>query len=348
MKTILFLSAFLLASSFSAARGGELQKPYFAATKPGAWSEYLLTTTDGAKSSFTYERQPDDEGRVVIEVQVRILAGPGQDSQSKVLYTLAKNFDLDRDGLSYGKFTEKMATSAGGGPKMNVDAETLGMIREGEKDFRGAVTFEAAEKMNGRMCDKYAYSLRTAGPSPTCETGELWLDAAVPFAIVRQSAKITKEDGAPVTDFDMRLQDTGLNQAIAAAAAPVRETETLLPVEHEASLAAGFKTGVVSMEVEAIPGSSRLSLTVKNKTEAKATIDVPAGEMEFEAGAPVNTLKITNPKAIRLVLPAEGSAEPFTVTQRGARGITEGRCTLSVFEGTPLFSGSVTMGNLPK
>ena len=57
--------------------GGDLAKPYFAATKQGAWAEYLLTMPDGSKSSYSYERGADDAGRAVIVMQCKILAGPG-------------------------------------------------------------------------------------------------------------------------------------------------------------------------------------------------------------------------------------------------------------------------------
>ena len=39
-------------------------------------------------------------------------------------------------------------------------------------------------------------------------------------------------------------------------------------------------------------------------------------------------------------------AASFEVTQDGGRGLLEGHCSLSVYEGTPLFSGSVTMGTV--
>ena len=48
---------------------------------------------------------------------------------------------------------------------MQVDDATLDQIRQAEKDFRGVVTFEKTEKMDGRTCDRYTYSLRTLGAS---------------------------------------------------------------------------------------------------------------------------------------------------------------------------------------
>ena len=328
--------------------GGDLAKPYFAATKPGAWAEYLLTMPDGSKSSYSYERGADDAGRAVIVMQCKILAGPGKDAKTKLTYILPRTFNLERDGLNYGKFTEKMLMDSGGA-EVPVDEKTLEIIRQCTKDFGGAVTFEAAEKIGSRACDRYSYSAKSGGPNPTVETGKLWLDSTVPFAIVRQSAKVVNPDGTLVSQFDMVLQETGLNQLIAEAAATPAPPE-LKKAPSKVTLADGFKTGRAGMEIEVVPGSSgrSLLLTLVNKTDAELTVAVPAGEMDFEVDSPVHTLKITTRKAAEVVLPANEKADPLTVGQRGTRGIAEGHCSLSVYEGTPLFSGSVTMGPLPK
>ena len=328
--------------------GGDLTKPYFTATKQGSWAEYLLASPDGSKSSYSYERGADDAGRAVIVMKCKVLAGTGKGAASKLTYILPRAFNLEREGLNYGKFTEKMLMDSGGAEVL-VDERTLETIRQCTKDFTGAVTFEAAEKIGGRMCDRYSYSAKSGGPNPTIETGTLWLDPSVPFAIVRQSSKVANKDGTPVSQFDMTLQETGLNQLIAEAAATPTPPETK-QAPSKVTLADGFKTGRVGMDIGVVPGSSgrSLHLTLVNKTDAELTVTVPAGELEFEVDSPVHTLKITTHKAAGLVLPANEKADPLTVDQRGTRGITEGHCSLSVYEGTPLFSGSVTMGTFPK
>jgi len=333
----------------TSAWAGDLNKSYFGATKPGAWSEYLLTSPDGSKSTFAYQRNADADGHPVIELGVKILAGPGTDTKSKTGYVLPRDFNFERDGLNYGRFTEKM-TMEYGGNVMPVDAKTLELIKQQTKDFKGALTFEAAEKVDGHTCDRYAYSMKIPGPNPTQETGRLWMDPSVPFGTVRQTARVTDPAGKVVTEFDMRLTDTGVNQAIAAIAPSTSIPAKKPPEPAQVGLADGFKTGRVGMDLEVVPGSSgrRLSLVLVNKSESNLTVNVPAGEMQFEADSPVNTLKIATAKAAQVAIGAGEKAAPIIVEQRASRGIAEGHCSLSVYEGTPLFSGSVTIGNLPK
>jgi len=194
--------------SLALAQAGELRRSYFEATKPGAWSEYALTAGTRPKATFRYQRQRDLDGKIVIDLTVTTSVAPGKNSESHNTYTMSRNFNLGRNGLSFGKFIEKMSMSSGG-MDMQVDDATLDQIRQAEKDFRGAVTFEKTEKIDGRTCDRYTYSLRTLGRMPTTEKGTLWLSDSVPFAIVRQVAEVFRTNGTKLSGFLMQLQDTG-------------------------------------------------------------------------------------------------------------------------------------------
>ena len=343
-----FVGAILFVST-AAVWSGELRKSYFQATRPGAWSTYLLTSGDDSKSTFTYQRRPNDDGQIVLELVVKVLAGPGKGSASKNSYVMPRGFNLDRDGLSFGKFIEKMSMSSSG-MEMTVDKATLDQIRGAEKDFRGAVTFEATETVDGRICDRYAYALRTGGPISSHEKGTLWLSDSVPFGIVRQTAEVFRTDGTKISGFEMRLQESGFDQSLTKslpktvppAKAPVQALSVALPD--------GYRAGRVGLEVVVVAGSSgrRLSLTLQNKTDAELTVTIRAGSTELKAGSPVNVLKFGSPHSIAVKLPAEGRGGPVLVEQRGRRGINDGSCILSVDEGKLLFSGSVTIGPLSK
>ncbi len=332
----------------SIARGGELKKNYFDATKPGSWVEYLQTSPDGAQSRFTYQRLADEDEHVVLQMAVKILAGPGQGSESKNLYTMSKDFVLARDGLSYNKLAEKM-TMMFGTTVMPVDPATLESIRQSGKDYRGAVTFEATEPVAGYTCDRYAYSLRTGGPAPAQEDGTIWLCESVPFAIVRQVGRITGTVDAPPYDYEMNLQNTGLDQSIAAASGPEPSPAAPAPLAPATvGLAEGYMAGRLAIEVQPLAGSGgrQLSLIIRNKTDTEFTVKVPAGDLDLDADSPIHKLRLTIPKEADLVLPAEESAEPIRVGQRGQRGAVEGRFTLSVYEGALLYSGSATVDSL--
>jgi hypothetical protein len=206
-STLLQVGVALLVS-LALAQAGELRRSYFEATKPGAWSKYALTSGTRSKATFRYQRQRDLDGKIVIELTVTTSIESGKTSTSHNTYTMSRNFNLGRDGLSFGKFIEKMSMSSAG-MDVEVDETTLDQIRQAEKDFRGAVTFEKTEKIDGRTCDRYAYSLRTLGQVPTTEKGTLWLSDSVPFAIVRQVAEVFRTNGTKLSGFVMQLQDTG-------------------------------------------------------------------------------------------------------------------------------------------
>jgi hypothetical protein len=212
-NALMRLTTVALFGSLVLGRAGELRKSYFEATQPGAWSEYLLTSGNNSKSIFRYQRLRDLDGKIVIELTVTAIVGQGRNPASKNTYVMVGDFNLQRDGLSFGKFIEKMSMSSRG-MDMTVDDATLAQIRQAEKDFRGAVTFQATEKIHSRTCDRYAYSLRTVGPVPTIEKGTLWLSDSVPFGIVRQVAEVFRPNGTKLSSFSLQLEGTGFSRSL--------------------------------------------------------------------------------------------------------------------------------------
>ena len=333
----LALAAVVLAGT--PAWGGELKRDYFAATPPGVWAQYDLTSSDGTRSRSTSDRKPDEGGQVVVETGVKILAGPGAGTDSKNLNVLPKGFNLSRDWLSYGVQVEKM-TMQFGGTSMPIDANTLAAIRAASKDYRGAVTFEGTETVAGHACDRYAYSVTLGGPAPGKEDGKLWLDPTVPFGVVKQTAK----SGA--TSFELLLTEVGAVRQDAPT--PAVAVEAAVPAPATVALLDGYRAGKIALHVAAVAstGGRQLRLTLKNTSEGELTVKLPTGPVELPGSSPIERLLVTFAASAPQVLPAGESGAPITVAQRGTRGPVDGSFTLSFYEGTPLYSGSVTMGSL--
>ncbi len=347
MKTYI-LAVILIGTLVADVQAGELQKEYFAATPPGAWAQYILEAGDGSKYLSSSQRNADEDGRVAVEESMKGQTGAATGTESQNVYLFQKDFKIARDWLSSGKFTEKMTMKAGGA-EIPIDATTLDTIKKASKDFRGAVTFEAMEKIDGRNCDRYAYSVTTAGPAPGKETGRLWLDPTVPFGIVRQTAKSYKADGSAASSFDIRLQDTGRVQIDSPdTASPTPTGPIAPPAPVVASLIDGYKAGRIGIEVSVEIGSAgrRLQLVFINKTESVQTVKLQAGKLDIPASEPVEKLQIVVKDAADIVVPATATSEAITVEQQSGRGALEGKFELSVYEGTLLFTGSITLGTI--
>jgi hypothetical protein len=341
---VLFAGALWLGLSGNPhARAGDLAKNYHTATTPGAWSHYQLSASDGSVATYRYERRADDQGRPVFSLSVETTAGVAAGSESTMTYTLPANFDFARNGLSYGKFIEKMSMQYGD-TVMPVDDNTLEIIRGAEKDYRGKLTPAGVENVGDWRCDRYTYSM---GPDTAKETGALWLNEEIPFAIVKHAGQILNADKTPSSSFEMILVSQGQQQLAddetAAAAAPEPIAEPA-----EVTLAEGFKAGWIGLDLVPLEGGRKLSVNFRNEYKAQLTIRLAPGPVELTVDFPVETLKITVLKAQNLVLAPGASSETIVVQQRGPRGIVEGKCYQSIYEGAPIFQGSVTMGNVPK
>ena len=347
MKTFI-LAVILIGSMVMVGQAGELQKEYFAATPPGAWAQYMLEAGDGSKYLSSSQRNPDQDGRVVVEESIKGQSGAAPGTESQNIYLFQQDFKLAHDWLSFGKFTEKM-TMKTGGAEIPIDATTLDAIKKGSKDFRGAVTFEAMENIDGRNCDRYAYSVDIAGPAPIKETGRLWLDPTVPFGVVRQTAKSYNADGSVASSFELRLEDTGrvlTDSPVTGSSMPTGPVPP--PAPMVASLIDGYKAGHIGIEVSVEKGSGgdKLQLVFINKTESVQTVSLQAGKLEIPASEPVEKLLIVVNDTADIVVPPTASSEPITVKQQLGWGATDGKFELSVYEGTLFFTGSITLGTV--
>ena len=62
----------------------------------------------------------------------------------------------------------------------------------------------------------------------------------------------------------------------------------------------------------------------------------------------MDSLELVFSDDLRFSLAAGGSTQPIPVGQPGARGATAGRFQLTVFDGQPLFQGSVDVGPMDR
>lgn len=184
------------------------------------------------------------------------------------------------------------------------------------------------------------------GPAPSKETGKIWLDPTLAFGIVRQSARTINADSSPGSSFELVLQETGQKQMDAPASPPAAPAKPAAPAV--ATLLEAYQAGRVGIVVTVEPGSGgrQLRLTLVNKGEAPLTVKLEAGSLDIPASSPVETLRIVVKQKAHVAVPAGEAPEPVTVEQRPGRGALEGKFELSVYEGTQLFSGSVTKGTV--
>jgi len=340
----LFCSAFIISSL---AYAGELKKDYFGATKPGDWITQELSSPDGSRSTYISTRLPDEDGRVVVELSVKVLKGPGEGSESKNTVHLPSDFNFARDWLSYGKFTEKMSMEYSG-TVMPIDDTTLAAIRNSSKDYRNAVTFVGTETVDGYECDHYTYTVSIGDPVMSEESGDLWLSDAVPFGIVRQSATSKSDNDRITQSYDIRLTEVG--RVTAVEAAPEQTAVPAPELVTRATVSEAYESELLALDIKVTPGTGgrELQVSLRNKTAHELTVILDAGYVTILGELPVEELQLMVKEYAEIIIPPESSSEPVSVRQRGTRGPVEGTFTLSVYEGTHLFTGSTTVDTLAK
>jgi len=349
MHTRLFLTTLLLLAVGNDIYGGELKKDYFGATKPGDWITQKLSSSDGSTSTYISQRLPDEDGRVVVELVVKAMIGAGEESESKSIVHMPADFNFARDWLSYGKFTEKMSMEYSG-MVMPIDDATLKIIRDSSKDYRGVVTFDGTETLDGYECDRYTYSVPGAGAVPQNEVGTLWLNDTVPFGVVRQSARMIAADGTEISSYDIRMTDRGSEEMESTDAEAMISGAEVPAVPIETGLLEGYQSELFDLEISAVPatGGRKLEIALRNKSDRDISVSMAAGNVDIPGSIPVDQLLITIDQEMNLSIPAQETSPAILVNQRGEHGPVEGSFTLSYYEGTAYFTGSVTVDSLGK
>jgi hypothetical protein len=340
---------------------GAWKKAYFGATPPGSWARYTdrVTGENASSMTSTSTRLADDGGRPRIEVLTEF--GNAQYPPSTTVYTLSKTFDLTHDLIDLGKGLVAVGTAYGGATTTLPDA-TVQLMRKGMPEYGPVVSFREEQKIDGRSCDHYAYVIRRQTPQQETETGELWLSDAVPFGLVRQSATTTNAQRRAVQTYERKLATFGLKQAAAtpvvAAAAPALSkaltpptapTPSKAPAPSKAgahTLKEAFDQGLIGITADvdaSVKNGEKVRLHIESKDETGFTLVIPKGATSLHVGIPLGDFMFEVATSQTFQLTGEKPAD-ITVKQTGRKRVLDGAFRISVYEGTPLFGGSATVG----
>jgi hypothetical protein len=332
----------------------DLRKAYFAATQPGTWAKYESNwkMADGlvGTNTYTYTRISDSASRVRIEVETETMAGPGEGMITRQLFIMGPEFDLARDFLNRMEFLQATVSQVGDGEPSLMQENVIEIMRQSAGDFTNSVTFKGQKEVQGFACDLYAYSFTLGGPHATVQEGEICLGETVPFGIVYQKGRVNGTDGAPVSSFEQKLLDSGAGKSGTEALLALTPETGPEPPEASPSLAFmdAYESGKIRLVVEVVEGTGgeRLDLTAVNTTNDSIDLVVPGGPLAIPADSPLGVLNIVVREEQQFSLSPGGSGPALSVGQTGDRGATAGKFNLVVYEGQPLYQGSVTVGPL--
>ncbi len=322
------------------------RKAYFGPTKPGSFAQYTMKIEGQPDMGSRATRLPDEGGQQRVQMRIDYQAG-GAPTIAFTNYSLKPGYSLETDALGYGKALAAMSVSSPGAKPTAMPAAALENARRTMPDYAASAVFIGTDNVGGRETGHYRYVQRHPGTPEQIETGEIWLNETVPFGLVKQKAVTAEPSGKVVSQFELLLVDSGGGSAPASAAdaaAPAKAT-TAAPV----SLAEAFKRGKVELAVTVVPGSGdgrSLSVGFRNKTDSVLHLAIPPGQTTLDVGSPLEKLQLVAASATALDIAPGTTSKAVMLSQTGTRRAIDGTFAVTVFEGTPLFSGSATMGTV--
>jgi len=208
MRRSLLAILLLVAAPLAFADG--FKKAYFGATKPGSWAKYTLKTSAGDMTSLYTRLADDDQGQARIEMRTEFSNKETPTSINR--YTLRKGFALDRDLMDYGPGI--VAGEMGiAGEVQPTDPATLAIIAKTLARYGANAKFLGSDTVAGKKCDRYSYTVRFPGDPEQIENGEIWLNDAVPFGLVKQKATTKDPGGKEISSYEETLVESGVGEA---------------------------------------------------------------------------------------------------------------------------------------
>jgi hypothetical protein len=250
-------------------------------------------------------------------------------------YTMKSGFNVDRDLLDYGP---SIVGGAGGDADTQtvLDANTVKLIAANMPAYGGAVVFKGTEVIDGKMTDRYSYSLKRPGPST--ESGDFWLSDAVPFGVVRNTFTIIEKE--KTTKFERKLIATGAGPAVSTPAKP--------PAKTAFTLKEAFDEGLIRIDGEVDKAvkdgeTVHLHITLKEDAPSPVTLTIPKGKTSLHIDGAIDDFLIDMPAAKSLTLTSAKGADT-DVRQGGEQRMMKGKFQITMYEGQPLWTGDVTVG----
>ncbi len=341
----IFVSIALTGTGFGADSIG-YRKPYFGATKPGAWAQYTMKTEGQADMGYVTTRLADERGQQRVQTRIEYIAS-GATTTASTDYVLKPGYTLESDALGFGKALVGMSSSMPGTKPNVMPPAVVESARKSMPDYAVTARFIGTDNIGGKPSDHYSYTQKHPGDPAHIEAGEIWLNDSVPFGLVKQKAVTTEESGKIVSRMEMLLIDSGtasLGDKHVDAAKPAKGS-----ARGNVSLADAFKGGRVELLVTVAGGSGdgrSLRVGFKNKGDDMLRLAIPVGATTLDVGSPIDKLRLHSGAAKSLDIEPGATSPAIELAQTGSRRAIEGSFAVNVYEGTPLFSGSVTMGTV--
>jgi len=327
----------------SAADAAGYRKAYFGATKPGSWAQYTMKVEGQADMGYLSTRLADEAGQQRVEILIEYML-QGKLTPAYTDYVLKAGYSLEKDALGFGKALVAMSSHQPGSPTYDMPPDVLDNSRKTMPDYGASAQFVGTENIGGKLSDRYRYAQKHPGNPAQIETGEIWLNDTVPFGLVKQKAATREESGKLISQFEMLLIDSGVKAPAVQKASAAITANKRVAAPGPMTLADAYSKGRVELTVAVASSDGRnLRVTFKNKGSAPLDLAIPAGATTLDVGTPLDKLRLEAAAAKTLVIAPGATSAAVDLQQSGARRAVKGSFVITVYEGTALFSGSVTV-----